>query len=164
MARYSQGDSDDENLPEGMKRVGYDADTQTYTYRDQDGSMWEGEPGARYGVLRQSGSAYQPMTMANQQEMRNADKAAWRYMLPFFLLVLVVLFTLFRYLGFGYEFFPSPLSCREGFASYVVKRGDSCWQIAHDHGMEVSDLVKSNEGLNCDLLKAGREICVLVNK
>ena len=45
---------DDENLPEGMKRVGYDADTQTYTYHDQDGSLWEGEPGSRYGVLRQT--------------------------------------------------------------------------------------------------------------
>jgi hypothetical protein len=34
-----------------MKRVGYDADTQVYTYRDQDGSLWEGSPGQRYGVL-----------------------------------------------------------------------------------------------------------------
>jgi hypothetical protein len=35
-----------------MQRVGY-ADTQTYSYRDQDGSYWEGDPGARYGVLHQ---------------------------------------------------------------------------------------------------------------
>lgn len=104
------------------------------------------------------------LIISQEQEMRNADKAAWRYMLPFFLLVLVVLFTLFRYLGFGSEAFTSPLSCKEGFSSYLVKRGDSCWQIAHDHGMEVSDLVRSNEGLNCDLLKAGREICIPVNK
>jgi len=36
-----------------MRRVGYDADTQTYTYRDTDGSLWEGAPGARYGKLTQ---------------------------------------------------------------------------------------------------------------
>lgn len=34
-----------------MERVGYDADTQTYTYQDTDGSYWEGAPGARYGNL-----------------------------------------------------------------------------------------------------------------
>jgi hypothetical protein len=66
-----------------MQRVGYDADTQQYSYRDQDGSYWEGAPGARYGVLHRSkknpleqtrskltafhlgGSSYQPMTIAN---------------------------------------------------------------------------------------------------
>ena len=36
-----------------MRRIGYDADTQTYTYRDADGSLWEGAPGARYGKLTQ---------------------------------------------------------------------------------------------------------------
>ena len=96
--------------------------------------------------------------------MRRADKAAWRYMLPFFLLVMVVLFSLFKYLGFGSGFLPEPLSCKEGFMSYVMNRGDSCWQIAHDRGVEVADLVKVNEGLNCDLLKAGKEICVPVGK
>jgi len=36
-----------------MRRVGYDADTQTYTYQDVDGSLWEGAPGARHGKLIQ---------------------------------------------------------------------------------------------------------------
>jgi hypothetical protein len=45
---------DESRLPEGMQRVGYDASTQIYSYRDQDGSYWEGDPGARYGVLHQS--------------------------------------------------------------------------------------------------------------
>ena len=50
-------DSEDEaRLPEDVQRVGYDADTQTYSYRDQDGSYWEGAPGARYGVLHRSTS------------------------------------------------------------------------------------------------------------
>jgi len=43
---------DDYRLPSGMRRVGYDADTQTYTYQDEDGSYWEGAQGARYGTLR----------------------------------------------------------------------------------------------------------------
>lgn len=37
-----------------MERVGYDADTETYSYRDRDGSYWEGAPGARYGQLHRS--------------------------------------------------------------------------------------------------------------
>ncbi|KKA22087.1 LysM domain-containing protein [Rasamsonia emersonii CBS 393.64] len=39
-------------LPEGMQRISYDADTQVYTYQDADGTLWEGAPGARYGVLK----------------------------------------------------------------------------------------------------------------
>lgn len=45
-------DTDEERLPEGMTRIGYDADTQVYTYRDSDGSLWEGAPGCRYGRLQ----------------------------------------------------------------------------------------------------------------
>ena len=32
-----------------MKRIGYDADTQTYTFRDADGSIWES--GQQYGKI-----------------------------------------------------------------------------------------------------------------
>lgn len=51
MSRFSHYDSDEERLPEGMVRIGYDADTEIYTYRDADGSYWEGPPGSRYGQL-----------------------------------------------------------------------------------------------------------------
>ncbi|KAM7206131.1 hypothetical protein V8F20_002913 [Naviculisporaceae sp. PSN 640] len=51
MGRWSHFDTDEERLPDGMKRVGYDADTQVYTYRDTDGSYWEGAPGVQYGKL-----------------------------------------------------------------------------------------------------------------
>jgi len=34
-----------------MTRVGYDGDTQVYTYQDTDGSYWEGAPGVKYGRL-----------------------------------------------------------------------------------------------------------------
>lgn len=42
---------DDYRLPEGMKRVGYDADTQRYTFRDQSGQHWIGPEGSQYGEL-----------------------------------------------------------------------------------------------------------------
>jgi hypothetical protein len=51
MGRWAHLDSDEERLPEGMRRVAYDADTQIYSYMDSDGSMWEGVPGAKYGRL-----------------------------------------------------------------------------------------------------------------
>ena len=51
MGRYTDADSDAERLPEGMKRIGYDADTQVYTFKDADGKLWEGPPGAEYGRL-----------------------------------------------------------------------------------------------------------------
>lgn len=54
MGRWAYLDTDEERLPEGMRRVGYDARTQTYTYRDADGSAWEGVPGARYGRLQRA--------------------------------------------------------------------------------------------------------------
>lgn len=44
---------DEHRLPEGMKRVGYDADTQRYYYRDGGGSLWEGPEGSQYGQLTQ---------------------------------------------------------------------------------------------------------------
>ncbi|KAK0718450.1 hypothetical protein B0T26DRAFT_331658 [Lasiosphaeria miniovina] len=60
MGRWSHLDTDEERLPPGMTRVGYDADTQIYTYRDTDGSIWEGVPGSQYGTLHRSKVAEAP--------------------------------------------------------------------------------------------------------
>ncbi|KAJ3532019.1 hypothetical protein NM208_g8625 [Fusarium decemcellulare] len=49
MSRFSRYDTDEERLPEGMERVGYDADSQVYTFRDADGSYWESAPGNHRG-------------------------------------------------------------------------------------------------------------------
>lgn len=48
--RWAHLDSDDERT--GMTCVGYDADTQVYTYRDGNGSLYETPPGSRYGEMR----------------------------------------------------------------------------------------------------------------
>lgn len=48
MGRWAYLDTDEERLPEGMKRVGYDSDTRQYTFRDSEG-LWVGEPGDEWG-------------------------------------------------------------------------------------------------------------------
>lgn len=56
MSRFTHLDTDAERLPPGMRRVGYDADDQTYHYTDDaptgHGAHYVGAPGARYGSLR----------------------------------------------------------------------------------------------------------------
>ncbi|KAK6953110.1 hypothetical protein Daesc_005410 [Daldinia eschscholtzii] len=43
MGRWSHLDTDEERLPHGVKRIGYDADDQEYTFFDtSDGSIWIG--------------------------------------------------------------------------------------------------------------------------
>lgn len=73
-SRFSQYDTDEERLPEGMQRIGYDADTQTYTFRDADGSTWEGPPGARYGSLTKISEPPKPSNFENLDiEYESAD-------------------------------------------------------------------------------------------
>lgn len=57
MPRQWETDGDEARNHNGMTRVGYDADTQTYTYRDSNGKYFEGPPGATYGTLRPVGNA-----------------------------------------------------------------------------------------------------------
>lgn len=54
-SRFAEYDADEDNLPQGMTRTGYDADTETYTFSSADGSIWEGSPGSRYGNLTRVG-------------------------------------------------------------------------------------------------------------
>ncbi|KAM0243944.1 hypothetical protein ACHAP5_006707 [Fusarium lateritium] len=41
----------EERLPEGMKKVGYDADEQVYTFKDVNGTLWKSKPGSKHGKL-----------------------------------------------------------------------------------------------------------------
>lgn len=54
-SRFAEYDTDEDNLPQGMTRIGYDADTETYTFSSADGSIWESSPGSRYGNLTRVG-------------------------------------------------------------------------------------------------------------
>lgn len=73
MPRRFDYDTDDERLPEGMVRVGYDADTQVYTFRDTDGSLWEGPPGCQYGRMTKVADAPKPPSRMVSFDVEAAD-------------------------------------------------------------------------------------------
>ncbi|KAG1729079.1 uncharacterized protein EDB91DRAFT_1020587, partial [Suillus paluster] len=43
---------DSYRLPEGIKRIAYDADTQKYTFRDRSGQLYQNPSGEMYGILK----------------------------------------------------------------------------------------------------------------
>jgi len=49
--RWTDLDSDEYRLPEGFRRVGYDADERRYYFLDGGGRTWQSEPGNEFGVL-----------------------------------------------------------------------------------------------------------------
>ncbi|PBK85361.1 hypothetical protein ARMGADRAFT_1087540 [Armillaria gallica] len=51
MPRWSQHAEDSFRLPEGFKRIGYDADTMRYTFMDKHGKLYQSAPGEEYGTL-----------------------------------------------------------------------------------------------------------------
>lgn len=83
MSRYACYDDDDDRLPEGMVRIGYDAETQIYTYRDTaDGSTWEGEPGNRYGTLHKmnNGPPSRILSSPNGPDLDNPSEATINFL------------------------------------------------------------------------------------
>jgi hypothetical protein len=92
-------------------------------------------------------------------------------LLNFFLLVAVALLVLMYVLGragSGKEIQRADGSnstareCTQGMEKYVVKLGDTCWAVAQDRGIEVADLVRGNEALDCDKLAVGEVLCLMV--
>lgn len=178
MGRWTQYDEDEYRLPEGMKRVGYDADTQTYTFKDQNGAYWEGPEGAEYGELRKvsegrGGSnsmdieasaptradGYIPVPASGEgQPLRNGNRDAWRRLFPFFLMISVFLLFGFR-LSHSY-IKPRPISCPEHNKPMVIKSGDTCWEIAKTYGTSLENLRSINPDVNCAALKPGQRMCV----
>ena len=51
MGRWTRYEEEAQRLPEGMKRIAYDADTRIYTFRDRDGKLYRSAPGEEYGRL-----------------------------------------------------------------------------------------------------------------
>lgn len=58
MNRWSQFAEDPQRLPEGFVRISYDADTQVYTFRDSNGTLYRGTSGAEYGTLTPISSSH----------------------------------------------------------------------------------------------------------
>ncbi|GAP87772.1 hypothetical protein SAMD00023353_2801120 [Rosellinia necatrix] len=173
MARWSEYDTDEERLPEGMQRIGYDADTQVYTFRDTEGGLWESAPGNRYGQLRRVGDATlpsygdedhsgptQPLTYAGPDE-----PASWRQemmpLLNWFLLVGVFLLVVVWFISGASKGSKDIVrDCGDGAAPYEIKAGDTCWAIAEARSVSLDLLLESNEGLDCDKLSVGETICI----
>ncbi|KAI0013556.1 carbohydrate-binding module family 50 protein [Xylariaceae sp. FL0662B] len=165
MGRWSHYDTDEERLPEGMQRIGYDADTQTYTFRDADGSIWESAPGNQYGPLFRVSTAHddhdisQPVPHHTVPQPKNSWRREMMPLLNWFLLV-----GLFLLIVFWFIISPTkradPLTCGDQSTPYKIKSGDTCWAIAEDKGVSLEALMQENQGLNCDKLAVGGTICV----
>ncbi|KAL5535675.1 hypothetical protein ACEPAF_3769 [Sanghuangporus sanghuang] len=180
MGRWTQYDEDEYRLPEGMERVGYDADTQRYTFKDQDGGYWEGPEGAEYGELRKVGQephssadieatapsradGYMPVPGSTEgQTVPASNRDAWRQLLPFFLIIAVFLLLVFRlcppYLK------SRPTMCPEHSRPIQIKSGDTCWAMAQEYGgTSLENLRSINPHIDCATLKPGQRMCVPVD-
>ncbi|KAI3401947.1 hypothetical protein diail_6507 [Diaporthe ilicicola] len=73
-SRVSGCDTDGGSLPEGMTRIGYDADTETYTFISKDGSIWEGSPGNRYGTITKV--CHAPRKLSDDSRMKMESLAS----------------------------------------------------------------------------------------
>ncbi|KAJ7173096.1 hypothetical protein C8R43DRAFT_915108 [Mycena crocata] len=60
MGRWTQYEEDSERLPEGVKRIGYDADTARYSFRDREGNIYLGPAHQEYGSLTLVGKSGRP--------------------------------------------------------------------------------------------------------
>jgi len=188
MGRWTQYDEDSYRLPEGVKRVAYDADTQQYTFKDAGGKLYVGPEGTQYGdftkvsdgttrtVEDDAGSddefpysadveASIPLKAENRRPGPAAPDAprtsAYRVLFPFFLLVLVTLLLVIRIFGFGsHGSYHSPNPCGPNSERYRIKEGDTCWSISQAQGITVDSLRSTNEDMNCAKLYPGQTICL----
>ncbi|KAI9896491.1 hypothetical protein N3K66_008663 [Trichothecium roseum] len=179
MSRFSRYDSDEERLPEGMVRVGYDADEEVYTFQDTDGSLWESAPGNQYGRLtRVSGPRHSTdVDDSNDAEFLLPEQKypprSWRSelmpLLNFGIIIGLSLLLLGWYLHAQAakdksesESGPEPVgkTCPENAISYNVNDGDSCWSIADTHSIGLGDFEALNPELDCSKLPVGVAVCV----
>ncbi|KAJ9134631.1 hypothetical protein NKR23_g10067 [Pleurostoma richardsiae] len=183
MSRFSHHDTDDERLPEGLERVGYDADTQTYSYRDIDGSYWEGVPGSRYGQLTRVSAASASIGAGPPSPVESSPERAppsswtesprasaplqgrrpsWRQelmpLLNFFLLLGLFLLAVFWYMFRTTDAIEA--GCSQGAVPHVIVKDDTCWDIADGHHIDWKALLRENNWLNCGSLPVGETICV----
>jgi len=152
-------EQDDRRLPEGMKRVGYDADSGKYLFRDKDGSLWEGQEGARFGEMTRVSDSRTATHNSDEDDMENgsvrasgyapvsgsADGTAYprystgspyRVMFPFFLIIIVVLLLVWRVVvSPGLVPVKYPM-CPEGSSRVTIVAGDTCWRIAEAPGVD----------------------------
>ncbi|KAG2130443.1 uncharacterized protein EDB93DRAFT_79197 [Suillus bovinus] len=64
-------DEDSHRLPEGIKRIAYDADTQQYIFRDRSGQLYQNPSGEKYGVLKPVSAPATPRRSVTITERRD---------------------------------------------------------------------------------------------
>lgn len=157
MSTYHDYDDDDQNrLPAGFKRVGYDADTEIYTYESAEGEMYRGAPGNRYGRLV---PVLAPIDYDFEEHVQD-NTSSYRYFLPFLLLVIVFLLMVIappwkHNFGFG-----SSAKCETGTIKHEVRSGETCYELSKKYSTTLEELKKVNPKLKCDNLQIGEGICV----
>ncbi|WPB06704.1 uncharacterized protein RHO25_011363 [Cercospora beticola] len=162
MASWRYDRDDDQH--HGMNPVGYDADTQVYTYRDDQGNYYQTEEGTgRHGNLNYSHTSANvaPQSGFNGENIpAEAIENDWKMMKPFFLLVTVVLMTILWYVNSGGSNKVPAITCGPGLEKYKISQGDTCWGIAEARKTSVEKIVEVNDGIVCANLKIGKQICV----
>jgi hypothetical protein len=161
-----------------MQRIGYDADTERYTFRSTDGTLYESAPGSRYGELTRVGHdpeqtpEWAPEDFQQRRPVvEKGDREAVRMMLPFALLVLAFLLVMFKVLNGGLGGWwqsaadghdSQVVHCAQGSLQFQVEKGDTCWAVAERYSLGVDDLLAmdGNEKVECERLRIGQGICV----
>lgn len=192
MGRWTQYDEDSYRLPEGMKRIGYDADSGRYYFRDRDGSTWVGEEGVEVGEMtrvstlpasvvqrpeddveagpRPRGDGYQLLSGDHTRPMATttapfSHPSPYRTLFPFFLLIAVILLLIWRVVLSPSLFSPTkPKVCAEGTRSYYVQPGESCWDLATASGWDFERFKEVNSKVECEPLMPGTSVCLPVRK
>ncbi|KAK1221639.1 hypothetical protein PQX77_015554 [Marasmius sp. AFHP31] len=157
MGRWTQYDEDSYRLPEGFKRVGYDADRQKYIFEDAAGATWEGREGEEFGEMKKISSSSNRSQSAedddveygggsgradgyqrvpggpNQATEQSARTGAYRTIFPFFLIIAVVLLLVLRAVS-PQSSRPATPECVHSDESLVqtIRSGDTCWGICED--------------------------------
>jgi len=187
MGRWTQYDEDDYRLPEGMKRIGYDSDTGRYYFKDSDGSIWQSAEGSEYGELKKVSDAPKnlaleavdddddleatPRTRDGGYQMldqdpnrttaasRIATQNAYRSLFPFFLILAGFLLLIWRLVVAPNIITGNP-KCPEGASLYYIQPGESCWEVARTHKIDLEQFRTLNPKVNCDPLLPGASVCL----
>ena len=178
MGRWTQYDEDEYRLPEGMKRIGYDADSGRYFFRDRSGAIWQGAEGAEFSEMTKVSG---PTHNANDDDVEAAPSPArpdgyqplnhdpqtytitspYKTLFPFFLMIAVVLLFIWRLIVSPIVLGPEPDSCSaKGMKTYWVHPGDTCWEIARAQGCSLDQLKDANKSIDCKLLMPGTTMCL----
>lgn len=179
MGRWTQLDEDDARLPEGFKCIGYDSDVGRYYFRSADGALWEGPQGSRYGEMTKltngsielngeqsidveaAGPRQKSHALLNVGDYRPTP-SPYRTLFPFFLLICATLLLAWRLFSSFTPPPPPPPLCPTNAELYLVRAGDTCWELARSRGSAVDTLKSLNEGIACDRLRPGQNMCVPV--